>query len=217
MNSLVQSQQALAIASPRSAVGDAPWLTSLGTYISRYSLVLILFWIGIQKFTLAEAEGIRVFITHSPFVSWMYSFLSVRAASSLIGTVEVSLAVLIALRPVSPRISFLASVGAILTFLTTVSFLFTTPGVIDHSHAVPLLGDLGGFLIKDMALLGCAVWTARRSTFGDEIQSAKDLTASTMIARRRSPGSGIADEYTGVIRKKEGEQLCHRYESFALS
>jgi hypothetical protein len=57
----------------------------------------------------------------------------------------------------------------------------------------------------------------RRSTFGDEIQFARDLTASTMIARRRSPGSGIADEYTGVIRKKEGEQLCHRYESFALS
>src|SRR5207249_9487070 len=45
-------------------------------------------------------------------------------------------------------------------FLTTVSFLFTTPGVIDHSHAVPLLGELGGFLIKDLALLGCAVLTA---------------------------------------------------------
>src|SRR5438309_4708044 len=68
--------------------------------------------------------------------------------------------VLIALRPVSPRVSFLGSVGAIMTFLTTVSFLFTTPGVIDHSHAVPLLGELGGFLIKDLALLGCAVLTA---------------------------------------------------------
>jgi len=47
-----------------------------------------------------------------------------------------------------------------MTFLTTVSFLFTTPGVIDHSHVVPLLGELGAFLIKDLALLGCAVWTA---------------------------------------------------------
>ncbi len=160
MNSLVQSQQALGIARPSSTFGDAHWLAPLGVHISRYALVLILFWIGIQKFTLAEAEGIRVFTMHSPFVSWMYSFLSVRAASSLIGTVEVSLAVLIALRPVSPRVSFLGSVGAILTFLTTISFLFTTPGVIDHSHGVPLLGELGGFLIKDLALLGCAVWTA---------------------------------------------------------
>jgi uncharacterized membrane protein YkgB len=135
-------------------------VSTASVHISRYALVLILFWIGIQKFTLAEAEGIRVFTMHSPFVSWMYSFLSVRAASSLIGTVEVSLAVLIALRPVSPRVSFLGSVGAIMTFLTTVSFLFTTPGVIDHSHAVPLLGELGGFLLKDLALLGCAVLTA---------------------------------------------------------
>src|SRR5438876_12330528 len=103
MNSLVQSQQAVGIARPSSTVGDAPWLTSLGTYISRHSLVPILFWIGIQKFTLAEAEGIRVFTMHSPFVSWMHSFLSVRAASSLIGTVEVSLAVLIAFKTSLPQ------------------------------------------------------------------------------------------------------------------
>src|SRR5437870_1676468 len=102
MNSHVQSQQALAIARPSATYGAAHWLAPLGVHISRYALVLILFWIGIQKFTLAEAEGIRVFTMHSPFVSWMYSFLSVRAASSLIGTVEVSLAVLIALRPPSP-------------------------------------------------------------------------------------------------------------------
>src|SRR5207247_8852784 len=81
MNSLVQSQQALGIARPRSTVGDAHWLAPLGVHISRYALVLILFWIGIQKFTLAEAEGIRVFIMHSPFVCWMYSFLRERAAS----------------------------------------------------------------------------------------------------------------------------------------
>src|SRR5947207_14901748 len=90
----------------------------------------------------------------------MYWFVRWRATSSLISTVEESRALLIALRPVSPKVSFLGSVGAIMTFLTTVSFLFTTPGVIDRSHAVPLLGELGGFLIKDLALLGCAVWTA---------------------------------------------------------
>ncbi len=97
---------------------------------------------------------------HSPLMSWMYSFLSVRAASSVIGVVEISVALLMGLRSILPKASFLGSLGAIITFLTTVSFLFTTPGVLDRSHAVPLLGDLGGFLIKDLALLGCAVWTA---------------------------------------------------------
>ena len=159
MNTAIQSQQ-VAVPRVNSPLGEAPWLTSVGTHISRYSLVLILFWIGIQKFTLAEAEGIKPLIMHSPLMSWMYSFLSVQAASSVIGVVEVSVALLMALRPIWPKASFLGSAGAIITFLTTVSFLFTTPGVLDHSHAVPLLGGLGGFLIKDLALLGCAVWTA---------------------------------------------------------
>ena len=160
MNSMIQSQQAHPVVNPKSSLETASWLTSLGAHISRYSLVLILFWIGIQKFTLAEAEGIRPLITHSPFMSWMYSVLSVRAVSDVIGMVEISVAVLMALRPVSPKASFLGSVGAIITFLITVSFLFTTPGVLDHSHVVPLLGDLGGFLIKNLTLLGVAVWTA---------------------------------------------------------
>jgi reactive chlorine resistance protein C len=160
MNSVaaVQSRQAFGKSQPWFE--DARWLTAAGTYISRYSLVLILFWIGISKFTLAEAEAIQPLIMNSPFTSWMYSFLSVGAVSSMIGAVELTLALLIALRPISPKASLVGSLGAVGTFLTTISFLFTTPGVIDHTHAVPLLAALGGFLIKDVALLGCAVWTA---------------------------------------------------------
>lgn len=159
MNTLIQPQQSPVMSRPSSPSPEACWLASAGTHISRYSLVLILFWIGIQKFTLAEAEGIKPLIEHSPLMSWMYSFLSVRAVSSVIGVVEISVALLMALRPISPKASFVGSLGAIITFLTTVSFLFTTPGVLDHSNAVPLLGGVGGFLIKDLALLGCAVWT----------------------------------------------------------
>jgi len=160
MSTSVQSQSPTAVATPNLPLGDPHWLASFGTYIQRYSLVLILFWIGIQKFTVAEAEGIKPLISHSPLMSWMYSILSVRATSSVIGVIEVSVALLMALRPISPKASFLGSLGAIVTFLTTVSFLFTTPGVLDHSYAVPLLGGVGGFLVKDLALLGCAVWTA---------------------------------------------------------
>jgi uncharacterized membrane protein YkgB len=135
-------------------------LATVGALISRYSLVLILLWIGIQKFTAAEAEGIKSLIMHSPFMSWMYSLFSVQTVSNVIGVTEISVALLIAARPISPLASFVGSLGAIVTFLTTVSFLFTTPGVIDHSYAVPLLGGPGGFLIKDLVLLGCAIWTA---------------------------------------------------------
>jgi uncharacterized membrane protein YkgB len=158
--STIQTQPSLTTTRPALRFADTRLLASLGPYISRYSLVLILSWVGLQKFTAAEAAGIKLFVGNSPFMSWMYSFLSVQAVSNLIGTVELIIALLIALRPLSAKVSFFGSVGAIITFLSTTSFLFTTPGVLDHSHAIPFLADAGGFLIKDLALLGCAVWTA---------------------------------------------------------
>jgi len=139
---------------------DTDWLGEIGISVSRYSLVLILLWIGMQKFTAAEAEGIKPLISHSPFMSWMYAVLSVQGASNLIGCVEIVVALLLALRPLSAKASFVGSVGAVFTFLGTTSFLFSTPGVIDHNYAIPLLGAVGGFLIKDLVLLGAAVLTA---------------------------------------------------------
>ena len=45
-------------------------------------------------------------------------------------------------------------------FLTTLTFLFSTPGVIEPSLGFPALSALPGqFLIKDVVLLGAALWT----------------------------------------------------------
>jgi reactive chlorine resistance protein C len=180
---MMQAQQATQTTfTSRPAVWqpNADRLSAVGATISRYSLVLILFWIGLQKFTAAEAEAIKPLITHSPLMSWMYSVLSAQAVSNLLGVVEVSLALLIASRPLSARASFFGSLGAIGTFLTTVSFLFTTPGVLDHTHAIVFLGAVGGFLIKDLALLGVAIWTAAEalSAFRAPRISLKELAVS---------------------------------------
>jgi uncharacterized membrane protein YkgB len=46
-------------------------------------------------------------------------------------------------------------------FMTTLTFLFTTPGVIEPSLGFPALSAVPGqFLIKDAVLLGAALWTA---------------------------------------------------------
>lgn len=62
----------------------------------------------------------------------------------------------------SAKLSFVGSIGAVITFLLTVSFLFSTPGAFQFSNGFPLLGDAGQFLIKDLVLLGAAVWTPRK-------------------------------------------------------
>ena len=74
--------------------------------------------------------------------------------------IEIIVALLIGLRPLSARLSFVGSLGAIITFVLTVSFLFSTPGAFHFSYGLPMLGDAGQFLIKDLVLLGASIWTA---------------------------------------------------------
>jgi uncharacterized membrane protein YkgB len=93
-------------------------------------------------------------------MGWMYGFLSVRAFSNLLGTVEIAVAVMIALRPVSPRIAAVGSAMAVMMFLTTLSFLFSTPGWEPSLGGFPGLSAMPGqFLLKDVVLLGGAVWS----------------------------------------------------------
>ena len=132
----------------------------LAIHISRYGLVLTLLLIGILKLTPGEAQGIQPLVANSPLMFWLYRVLSVQEVSNLIGMIEIAVALLMALRPFSSRLSFIGSIGAIVTFVLTVSFLFSTPGAFHFSQGFPLLGDAGQFLIKDLVLLGAAIWTA---------------------------------------------------------
>jgi reactive chlorine resistance protein C len=135
-------------------------LDRLGIHISRCGLVITLLLIGVLKFTAGEAQGIQPLVTNSPFMFWLYKIFSFQAVSNLIGIIEIAVAALIALRPFSAKLSFIGSIGAIITFVLTVSFLFSTPGAFQFSHGFPLLGDAGQFLIKDLVLLGASIWTA---------------------------------------------------------
>jgi uncharacterized membrane protein YkgB len=138
-------------------------LDKLGVNVSRYGLVITLLLIGVLKFTAGEAHGIQPLVANSPFMSWLYGVFSLQAVSNLIGIIEIVVALLIALRPFSAKISLIGSLGAIITFLLTVSFLFSTPGAFEFSHRFPILGDAGQFLIKDVVLLGASIWTAAES------------------------------------------------------
>lgn len=145
----------------------APLMDRIGRLAVPYSLVAVLLYIGGLKFLSYEAEGISGLVSNSPLMAWAYSLLSVRGMSAVIGISELVIALLIALRPLSARASAIGSFLAIGMFLTTLSFLFSTPGVIEGSIGFPALSALPGqFLLKDLVLLAAAVWT-----FGDSLKT----------------------------------------------
>ena len=136
-------------------------LENIGTIIIRYGLVIILLSVGALKFTAYEAEGIQGLVANSPLMSWAYSVFSVRSYSMLLGVIEIIIGILIATRPFAPKVSAIGSIGAIFMFLITLSFLLTTPGVWQPGYGFPFPSPMPGqFLVKDIMLLGAAVWTA---------------------------------------------------------
>ena len=138
-------------------------LESAGALVLRYGLVLIILWFGLFKFTGAEAQAIEPLLRNSPFLSWLYALTDVPGASRLIGTAEILVAALIAMRPISARLSALGSLGALAMFLTTLSFLVTTPGMWARVEWLIVPAGAGGFVVKDLILLGAALWTAGES------------------------------------------------------
>lgn len=129
-------------------------LERAGMYVSRYGLVALLLMWGAFKFAEFEAEGIRPLVENSPLLSWLYPLLGVRGTSALIGVVELIAALLISARRWQPMWSAIGSLIAALTFLVTLSFLITTPGVWQPEN------PFGGFLMKDVLLLGAALASA---------------------------------------------------------
>jgi uncharacterized membrane protein YkgB len=136
-------------------------IEAVGRELARYGLVIVVGWIGFMKFTAYEADGISTYVANSPLMSWLYGFMSHRGFSAVLGVVELTIAILIAVRPFWPRASVIGSALGVGMFLTTLSFLATTPGVWEASAGgfPALSGFPGQFLIKDVALLGISLWS----------------------------------------------------------
>jgi reactive chlorine resistance protein C len=129
-------------------------------FLGRYGLVVVIGWIGALKFANFEAYQIRPLVANSPFMGWLYDVFSVHTFSALLGVFEVAAAVLLAIKPWFPKLSVVGSVQAIILFLATISFLFTTPGIGEPAGGgFPALSLIGEFLLKDIPLLGLSFWT----------------------------------------------------------
>jgi reactive chlorine resistance protein C len=133
-------------------------LQDIGNIIARYGVVTAVGWIGALKYTEYEDKGIEPLLANSPIISWAYHLMGLRSFCAVIGSMEIVIAILLAVRYFSPKISILGGVGAVAMFLTTLSFLFTTPGALQPEGLPYLSGAVGEFLIKDIVLLGVAIW-----------------------------------------------------------
>lgn len=142
-----QAARLLAYAEPTSRVG---------LYVS---LAVIYAWFGGMKFTEYEANGLVPLVENSPLLSWFYDLFSVRGFSTFLGFVELSIGLLIALRLANPILSAAGGLLSAGLFITTVSFMISTPGVVVPELGMPAISVAPGqFLLKDVGLFAASLW-----------------------------------------------------------
>lgn len=159
-------------AAPRADLGrkhahvhdESVWSKSgierIGEVVMQYGLGVIFLWIGAMKFTDYEAAGIAPFVMNSPLVSWWHAWLGIGGTAMMLGVVEIAIGLLLFARLFSPRLSAVGGALATITFLITLSFMLTTPGVGEaRAGGFPAISAMPGqFLAKDLALLGISIW-----------------------------------------------------------
>ncbi|BBQ00758.1 membrane protein [Burkholderia sp. SFA1] len=131
----------------------------------RWALVVVFLWFGGMKFTAYEANGIAPFVINSPIMSWLHTLFGVRGASYIIGVLELSTAAALIVGSFRPLFSALGAAMSAGTYLITLTFFLSTPGVAEATAGgFPGISAMPGqFLLKDVVLLAASLSLLRAS------------------------------------------------------
>lgn len=142
----------------RPAYLDAFVRSSLDIHLLRISLILIFLGFGYAKWFTYEALALIPLIEHSPLLSWLHPAFGVQGASYALGVAEWTIAAALLAGIRWPRWAVAGALGSVVTYLTTLSLILTTPGGWENSAGgFPAMGGATSFLFKDATLLAASV------------------------------------------------------------
>ena len=134
----------------RETVSPAVRLERIGAGAIRWPLIFLLVLFGGMKWAAFEAAAIHPLIVNSPILFWTDAFFGTQGASIFVGIIELATAALLGARRWSPTAAMIGGFSGIVMFLTTLSFLVTTPS---PNNEAP-------FILKDVCLLAMSIWLA---------------------------------------------------------
>ncbi|MEW5675427.1 DUF417 family protein [Flavobacterium enshiense] len=158
-------------------------------HLTRIALIIVLVWIGGLKAFRYEALGIVPFVANSPTMNFFYTHEAYEYKKHMnkegeykpeniawheknntylfsygLGIVIAGIGILIALYPISVKLSAIGSFLAFGMSFVTLSFLITTPetwvpNLGDTEFGFPYLSAAGRLVIKDVIMMGAALVT----------------------------------------------------------
>ena len=131
---------------------------TFGEKFLRITLGGFFLWMGFLKFFTYEVNAVSGLMMTNPLTSWFVKAFGNSLSVGIIGVVEILAAILILIGFKNTKLGVIGASLAMLTLLVTSTFMVFGP-VIQEGHSFPFLSPMPGqFILKDLPLLGAAVY-----------------------------------------------------------
>src|ERR1700722_1688430 len=137
----------------------------LDYYLIHGSMVIIFVLFGYQKWFEYEAQVLIPYISHGPFIFWLYPAFGIRGGSWFLGIAEWLIAALLLLGFKNKELAVLGAFGSAVTFLSTVTIIPFLPNAWEASAGgfPAMAADTTAFLMKDVVLFAASVYLLKEN------------------------------------------------------
>ena len=132
-------------------------------HLLRAAMVIIFAWFGYDKWFEAVIRGILPIINHGPLIFWTIPVLGIRGTSYFLGAAEWIFGSLIFLGYWNKKLGVLGALGAVFTFIATLTAMPFVPDAWDlGAGGFPVMGIVAAFLLKDLVLLAVSIYLLKQ-------------------------------------------------------
>jgi uncharacterized membrane protein YkgB len=131
-------------------------------HLLRASMVIIFAFFGYTKWHQYAAQVMMPFISHSPFLFWLYPAFGLRGGARFLGATEWPICALLYAGFWDKRFGILGALGSTVTFATTLTIIPFIPDGWDPAAGFPAMAGEVPFLMKDIVLLAVSIYLLKQ-------------------------------------------------------
>jgi uncharacterized membrane protein YkgB len=126
-------------------------------------MVIVFLFFGYTKWFQYGAEAMIPFISHGPFIFWLYPVFGFRGAARFLGASEWLTCALLFSGFWNKNVGILGAIASTVTFVSTVTIIpFIPDGWAASAGGFPAMAGAVPFLMKDVVLLAVSIYLLKQ-------------------------------------------------------
>jgi uncharacterized membrane protein YkgB len=165
--------------------------SNLDYHLLRATMVIIFLFFGYQKWFQYEADALIPYISHGPFIFWMYPVFGTRGATYFLGVAEWLFGALLFAGFWNKKLGILGALGSCFSFIATSTIIpFMPDGWAASAGGFPAMTERVAFLMKDLVLLAVSFYLLKQ-----------DLVSVSLSEQNVSPAASVEAAELGFSRR----------------